>query len=415
MKKIFTLALAAAAVVGASASPLSVKNVTPQAKFKELNTVTPIAPKATSMVSRANELPDPKTGDFVFMTDYEIYQNGQVLGIYTLQPYEASITKDGDKYMLDLGLSEFFGMEAQPVELTKVALQSSDGTSQDFWGIATDGSAVVFKDMELKLQDGSSVTADVYVGGCSVAADQSGQGAYAYVGGSKEAAVAFTISEDGALLEQVQYNWNGLEYPITGILLLAEMKGEVGLVDYIFEPVYFQPNATYSTTMELEDGDETLNGGCYVTPFSSQTLGSGYLAYGVGEQIGALPSVVDGKTVKSVLNPACFVQGYQCFWGDLMNQSDNYAAEGTFAENGDAKTITYPEIGIFASIGQEVAFFKDTTITFGGTGAINDVAVDNNNAPVEYFNLQGVRVNEPVAGQIVIRRQGNEVSKLLVK
>lgn len=414
MKKIFTLALAAAAVVGASASPLSVKNVTPQAKFKELNTLTPIAPKATSLVSRANELPDPKTGDYVFMTDYDIYQNGQSLGIFTLQPYEASITKDGDKYMMDLGLGDLFGEETLPVELTKIALKSSDGTSQDFWGIANDGSAVILKDYDLTLTDGSSVTADIYVGGCSVAADQSGQGAFEMVGGSQQAEVAFYVSEDGALFEQVQYGWQGYEDSLTGILLMFKVNGEAKLFDYIFAPVYFQPNATYSATMKLDDGDETLQGGCYVTTFSSQQVGSGYLAYGVNEQIGALPSVVDGKTVKSVLNPACFVQGYQCYWADSMNTTD-YSAEGTIAENGDAKTITYPEIGILASIGQEVTFFENTTITFGGTGAINDVAVDNNNAPVEYFNLQGVRVNEPVAGQIVIRRQGNEVSKLLVK
>lgn len=47
--------------------------------------------------------------------------------------------------------------------------------------------------------------------------------------------------------------------------------------------------------------------------------------------------------------------------------------------------------------------------------AINDVNVDNSEAPVEYFNLQGMRINEPAAGQIVIRRQGNQVSKIFVK
>ena len=36
------------------------------------------------------------------------------------------------------------------------------------------------------------------------------------------------------------------------------------------------------------------------------------------------------------------------------------------------------------------------------------------NAPVEYFNLQGVRVAEPAAG-LYIRRQGNNVAKVMVK
>ncbi len=46
---------------------------------------------------------------------------------------------------------------------------------------------------------------------------------------------------------------------------------------------------------------------------------------------------------------------------------------------------------------------------------VKNVSVDNTDttAPVEYYNLQGIRVNEPQAGQIVIRRQGNKASKIL--
>jgi len=42
---------------------------------------------------------------------------------------------------------------------------------------------------------------------------------------------------------------------------------------------------------------------------------------------------------------------------------------------------------------------------------------DNNdeNAPVEYFNLQGMKVNNPAAGQLVIRRQGNKVNKMIIR
>jgi len=47
---------------------------------------------------------------------------------------------------------------------------------------------------------------------------------------------------------------------------------------------------------------------------------------------------------------------------------------------------------------------------------INDVTVDNDeNTPVEYYNLQGMRINEPAAGQIVLRRQGSKTTKILVK
>ena len=48
-------------------------------------------------------------------------------------------------------------------------------------------------------------------------------------------------------------------------------------------------------------------------------------------------------------------------------------------------------------------------------GGVSDIVTDNSNAPVEYFNLMGVRVNNPAAGQLVIKRQGTEVTKVLVK
>ncbi|MDE7120038.1 MAG: hypothetical protein K2O10_05465, partial [Muribaculaceae bacterium] len=51
-------------------------------------------------------------------------------------------------------------------------------------------------------------------------------------------------------------------------------------------------------------------------------------------------------------------------------------------------------------------------IEFGAAG-IENVAVDAENAPVEYFNIQGQRVANPAAGQLVIRRQGTQVSKVI--
>ena len=47
------------------------------------------------------------------------------------------------------------------------------------------------------------------------------------------------------------------------------------------------------------------------------------------------------------------------------------------------------------------------------TSAIDEVSADSmSDAPAEYYNLQGIRVNEPQPGNIYIRRQGNRVSKI---
>lgn len=56
------------------------------------------------------------------------------------------------------------------------------------------------------------------------------------------------------------------------------------------------------------------------------------------------------------------------------------------------------------------------SITFpnGYNAEVADICVDEN-APVEYFNLQGQRVINPAKGQIVIKRQGGATVKELVK
>lgn len=60
-------------------------------------------------------------------------------------------------------------------------------------------------------------------------------------------------------------------------------------------------------------------------------------------------------------------------------------------------------------------------VKFNGYGeasltSINSIEADNANAPVEYYNLQGMRVNASNLGNgIYIRRQGNETSKVIIR
>lgn len=49
----------------------------------------------------------------------------------------------------------------------------------------------------------------------------------------------------------------------------------------------------------------------------------------------------------------------------------------------------------------------------GGHSGVAAIAIDED-APVEYYNLQGIRVDAPAAGQLVIRRQGNTASKVVM-
>lgn len=57
----------------------------------------------------------------------------------------------------------------------------------------------------------------------------------------------------------------------------------------------------------------------------------------------------------------------------------------------------------------QVYVFSDKKV-----GGVSNIVVDDANAPVEYYNLQGVRVANPENG-LYIRRQGNKATKVLVK
>ena len=57
-----------------------------------------------------------------------------------------------------------------------------------------------------------------------------------------------------------------------------------------------------------------------------------------------------------------------------------------------------------------------STLTFTeDASGVDNVAADNVNAPVEFYNLQGIRVENPAQGQLVIKKQGSKATKLLVK
>jgi hypothetical protein len=71
----------------------------------------------------------------------------------------------------------------------------------------------------------------------------------------------------------------------------------------------------------------------------------------------------------------------------------------------------YPNIASTVSITGYTAGATNDDVVAGVTG----IAADSAEAPVEYFNLQGVRVNGTPAPGVYIRRQGQATSKILVK
>ena len=69
------------------------------------------------------------------------------------------------------------------------------------------------------------------------------------------------------------------------------------------------------------------------------------------------------------------------------------------AEKEDKDTFTYAH----ARIGKLQA----------GQGVINITDDNDTNAPVEYYNIQGIRVTNPQPGNLYIKRQGTQASKVI--
>ena len=85
--------------------------------------------------------------------------------------------------------------------------------------------------------------------------------------------------------------------------------------------------------------------------------------------------------------------------------------------NYDMPSYNYSIIVLPSSDATQFTFNNTSFVQDIIPASINEIAadIDNSNAPVEYYNLQGIRISEPAAGTIVIRRQGTDIKKILVK
>lgn len=97
----------------------------------------------------------------------------------------------------------------------------------------------------------------------------------------------------------------------------------------------------------------------------------------------------------------------------------------TLKNNGDGtSTITMPyrSTRLYAATSNQIYYANNiqtpTTITFKTfTSAIGNIGTDaaDYNAEAVYYNLQGVKVDKPAAGQLVIKRQGSKVTKEIIR
>ncbi|MDE6756282.1 MAG: hypothetical protein K2J66_03970 [Muribaculaceae bacterium] len=102
---------------------------------------------------------------------------------------------------------------------------------------------------------------------------------------------------------------------------------------------------------------------------------------------------------------------------EVEDQAKALGYFGTF--NDETRTITYPDnkISLAEKDYENGAFLignSGTQIVLPDMAGVDGIAADDN-AEAEYFNLQGVRISNPAAGQLVIKRQGSVVTKTIVR
>lgn len=178
------------------------------------------------------------------------------------------------------------------------------------------------------------------------------------------------------------------------------------------KPGYFRIGDAYSTHSMFGSNaiDHKGNHGHYM-----------YIDATNPDQVYLEPSAL-GVSVGPAWGEACAYS-----WGYIYTLGNNQAqgvTDGVYGTFKDGK-ITIPKgnmmlsqkkysNGSFLSLPSTDDFVVELPEDYA---AIDGVVMDgdNANAPVEYFNLQGVKVANPTEGGIYIRRQGSDVKKIYVK
>jgi hypothetical protein len=180
-----------------------------------------------------------------------------------------------------------------------------------------------------------------------------------------------------------------------------------------FEPQVLEKNVKlYAFDGESESGeailahlDVTIDGSniTIVNPFGSTNL--------------SLPlTMVEDGTVQSTYTVGGYYTRNMSFNGTSYvrlfdNQRDYDVANNTFVWHMGFTTDS--NVKEYASAERYVLYYQ-LPDDFTPLAGVKDITVDNSEAEVEYFNLQGIRVNNPTNG-LYIRRQGKTVTKVLVK
>lgn len=181
-----------------------------------------------------------------------------------------------------------------------------------------------------------------------------------------------------------------------------------GYVTEIISPLYdvtVSSLATNVSTVSVSSDGWSVTDAEKVDPDNLQinvNLRSTY-GYFAGNVVARISDVNDASNT-----PIATLRSQTVFVGN--RETKEFSFGGTFTEAEQGKTYN-----VFLYRGDNGTRLTSTpkTFTVGERSAITDIDADASDLPVEYFNLQGIRVDNPSQG-LYIRRQGDKTTKVYV-
>lgn len=254
---------------------------------------------------------------------------------------------------------------------------------------------------------------------------------------SPESSASYAPIESGLQMAPFCFNLWGSLTPLTnGKSFVESQAKELNGMKWIYLSAEANAEGTEYKTFAFKQGDVTF------TPFIGPRVVSGKyntrpclcydntygwtlalryylgneLTFDVPEGYALKAAYVNGASVMLSMAEDCepiltdctveplFTVNDKTYWYKLIATSDNAepVRSMTFKSNGNNGTAATSQIS------RMYVFYEKT----GSTG-VTGIDADNN-APVEYYNLQGVRVNNPSNG-LYICRQGSKVKKIFKK
>lgn len=223
---------------------------------------------------------------------------------------------------------------------------------------------------------------------------------------------------------------------VTGLCMLpTPSDGYVYNLSFGWDMPLCNGTHKYTEITELaEDGTPTKYG-TYTSPIFAEyaeengvLLVTGFGEYGSVMGMAVNPS--QASVVATNQQVATLTAGQQRVPAYLSAQPNSFApvefsatvAGGKTTLTNEACFITVPPVEGLTTNYSWFAILQDNVLTLdfaipglsGVESGIEETVVGDENAPVEYYNLQGVRVENPTAG-LYIKRQGNKATKVLVK